>query len=102
VKGTLVVLVFLLAVVAAFAVQNPGIITVRFMNFSWPTSLLAVIVAAFGAGVLGGWLAILPGYFRRRSGAAAANKRIQELEIEVAALKSKSAPPTAPAQKGST
>ena len=99
-KGTLIILVVLLAVVAGFAVQNPGIITVRFLNYSWTTSLLVMIVAAFGTGVLGGWLAGLPGYFRRRSESSAANRRIQELEIEIAALKAKSAPPAAPA-KGS-
>jgi uncharacterized integral membrane protein len=102
VKGTLVVLVFLLAVVAAFAVQNPGVIAVRFLNYTWPTSLLIVIVAAFGAGVVAGWLAVLPGSFRRRSEISAANRRIQALEIEVAALKPKPGPPAAPAQKGST
>jgi uncharacterized membrane protein YciS (DUF1049 family) len=100
VNGALVVLVVLLAVVAAFAVQNPGIITVRFLHLSGSTSVLVVIVAAFAAGVLGGWLAGLPGYFRRRSEASAARKRIQELEIEVAALQAKSAAPTAPGPEG--
>jgi uncharacterized integral membrane protein len=100
VKGVLIVLVLLLAVVAAFAVQNPGVITVRFLNITSSTSLLVVIVAAFAAGVLGGWLAGLPGYFRRRAGTSAANKRIQELEIEVAALQAKSASPTAPGPEG--
>ncbi len=99
-KGTLVLLVLVLAVVAAFAVQNPGIITVRFLNFSWSTSLLVVIVSAFAAGVLAGWLAGLPGYFRRRGETTAAQKRIQELEIETAALKGKNAPPAAPGQEG--
>jgi len=99
-NGALIVLVLLLAVVAAFAVQNPGIINVRFLHVSGSTSLLVVIVASFAAGVLGGWLAGLPGYFRRRAGTSAANKRIQELEIEVAALKANSAPPAAPATGG--
>jgi uncharacterized membrane protein YciS (DUF1049 family) len=96
----LVALVVLLGVVAAFAVQNPGIITVRFLHLSGSTSVLVVIVAAFAAGVLGGWLAGLPGYFRRRSEASAARKRIQELEIEAAALQAKSAAPTAPGPEG--
>jgi len=100
VNGALVALVVLLAVVAAFAVQNPGIITVRFLHLSGSTSVLVVIVSAFAAGVLGGWLAGLPGYFRRRSEASAARKRIQELEIEVAALRAKSAAPTAPGPEG--
>ena len=46
----LLVLVVLLALVAAFAVQNPGVIVVRFLTFSGYASLLVVIVAAFAAG----------------------------------------------------
>ena len=86
-KFSMIVLIVLLAVVAAFAVQNPGIITVKFMQFRGDTSLLVVIVAGFGAGVLGGWLAGLPGSFRRRSEASAAAKRIRELEAELGELK---------------
>jgi uncharacterized integral membrane protein len=83
----MIVLIVLLALVAAFAVQNPGLITVRFMQFTGDTSLLVVIVAGFGAGVLGGWLAGLPGSFRRRSEASASAKRIRELEAETADLR---------------
>ncbi|MGB7630523.1 MAG: LapA family protein [Candidatus Deferrimicrobium sp.] len=86
-KFSMIVLIVLLALVAAFAVQNPGIITVRFMQFTADTSLLVVIVAGFGIGVLGGWLAGLPGALRRRSEAAAAAKRIRELEAEAADLR---------------
>ncbi len=96
-KLSMIVLIVLLALVAAFAVQNPGIITVRFLNLAGDTSLLVVIVAGFGAGVLGGWLAGLPGYFRRRSDAAAAVRRIRELEAEVGDLKKTVAPPSPPA-----
>jgi uncharacterized membrane protein YciS (DUF1049 family) len=94
---SIIVLIVLLALVAAFAVQNPGIITVRFLNVTVDTSLLVVIVAGFGAGVLGGWLAGLPLFFRRRSEAAAAAKRIRELEAEVGNLKKTAAPPMPPA-----
>jgi uncharacterized integral membrane protein len=86
-KGVLLVLVVLLALVAAFAVQNPGIIVVRFLAWSGYTSLLVVIVAAFAAGVASGGLAGLPGYFRRRSEAGAAARRVRELEAEVGDLK---------------
>jgi len=82
-KAVFFVLVVLLALVATFAVQNPGIITVRFLHLTGETSLLVVVVAGFGAGVLGGWLAGLPGFFRRRAEAAAAARRIRELESEV-------------------
>jgi len=100
-KFSMIVLIVLLALVAAFAVQNPGIITVRFMTLTGDTSLLVVIVGGFGAGVLGGWLVGLPGYFRRRSEAAAAGRRIRELEAEVGDLK-KTAARTTPSPTGNT
>ncbi len=97
-KLSMIVLIVLLALVAAFAAQNPGIITVRFLHLTGDTSLLVVVVAGFGAGVLGGWLAGLPGFFRRRAEAAAAARRIRELEAEIANPKGKSggATPSAP------
>ena len=48
-KAVLFVLVVLLALIAAFAVQNAGIITVRFLHLTGETSLLVVVVAAFAA-----------------------------------------------------
>ena len=96
----LIVLVVLLALVAAFAVQNPGIIVVRFLTFSGYTSLLVVIVAAFAAGIVSAGLAGLPGFFRRRSEAGAAARRIRELEAEVGDLKGKSGGPPPPAPGG--
>jgi uncharacterized membrane protein YciS (DUF1049 family) len=99
-KAVLLVLVVLLALVAAFAVQNPGIIVFRFLTYSGYTSLLVVIVAAFAAGVVSAGLAGLPGYFRRRSEAGAAARRIRDLETEVADLKRKSGMPAPPAPGG--
>ena len=101
-KFPMFVLIVLLALVAAFGLQNPGEHTVRFLQLSWVTSMLGVIVAAFAAGVLGGWLVGLPGFFRRRSEAAAAARRIRELEAEVGDLKKTveklTPPPTGKAQ----
>lgn len=99
-KATLIVLVVLLALVAAFAVQNPGIIVVRFLTFSGYSSLLVVIVAAFAAGVVSAGLAALPGFFRRRSEAGAAARRIRDLEAEVRDLKGKPAGPLPPSPGG--
>jgi uncharacterized membrane protein YciS (DUF1049 family) len=98
--AVLIVLVALLALVAAFAVQNPGVIEVSFMQFRGKTQLLGVIVVSFAAGVLGGWLAGLPGFFRRRAEAAAAARRIRELEAEVGNLKGKPGGPPPPAPGG--
>jgi uncharacterized integral membrane protein len=86
-KAVLLVLVVLLALVATFAVQNSGTVVVRFMTFSGVTSLPEVVVAAFAAGVVSAGLAGLPRFFRRRSEAAAAVRRIRELEAEVGDLK---------------
>jgi uncharacterized integral membrane protein len=91
-KAALLVLVVLLALVAAFAVQNPGVIVVRFLTVSGYTSLLVVVVAAFAAGVVSTGLAGLPGYFRRRSEVRAAARRIRELESEVGVLKGRGTP----------
>jgi len=99
-SAVLLVLVVLLAFVATFAVQNPGIIVVRFLTFSGYASLLVVIVAAFAAGVVSAGLAGLPGFFRRRSEAGAAARRIRELEAEVGDLKVKPGRPTPPAPGG--
>jgi len=96
-KAVLLVLVALLALVAAFAMQNPGVIVFRFLTYSGYTSLLVVIVVGFAAGVVSAGLMGLPGFFRRRSEAAAAARRIRELEAEVGDLKKTAAPPTLPA-----
>jgi uncharacterized integral membrane protein len=99
-NAVLLILVALLALVAAFAVQNPGVIVVRFLTYSGYTSLLVVIVAAFAAGVVSAGLAGLPGFFRRRSEAGAAARRILELEAEVGDLKGKPGGPTSPPPGG--
>ena len=96
----LLVLVALLALVATFAVQNPGIIIVRFLTYSGYTSLLVVVVAALAAGMVSAGLAGIPGFFRRRSEAAASARRIRELEAEVGDLRGKSGGPPPPAPGG--
>jgi uncharacterized integral membrane protein len=92
--AALFILVVLLALVATFAVQNPGVIVVRFLTYSGTTSLLVVVVAALAAGMVSVGLAGLPRYFRRRSEARAAARRIRELEAEVGDLKGKTGGPT--------
>ncbi len=88
-RALLVLIIVLLLLVAAFALQNPGIITVRFLHLSAATSLLAVIVAAFGAGVLVGFLGGIPAARRRR-------RRVKELEEELSSLRRPQVPPPAP------
>ncbi len=82
----LVVLVILMGIVAVFAIQNPGIVTVNFFNYYAQTSILVVIVVAFGAGVLVGFLPGIPAAFRRK-------RRIRELESDLAATRRSEPPP---------
>ncbi len=88
-RAVLVVLVIVLGLVAAFAVQNPGIVTVRFLHLSAATSLLVIIVISFGAGLLAGYLAGMPASFRRA-------RRLRELETQVAAQAPPARPPVNP------
>ena len=89
-RMVLVLLVVVMGIVAAFAIQNPGIVTLQFFHLSANTSVLVVIIAAFGAGVMVGFLPGIPTAFRRKW-------RIRELESALAAQQQKSAssPPTA-------
>ena len=89
-RMVLVLLVVVMGIVAAFAIQNPGIVTLQFFHLSANTSVLVVIIVAFGAGVLVGFLPGIPTSFRRK-------RRIRELESALAAQQQKSSasPPTA-------
>ena len=82
----LIILIVLLGVVAMFAIQNPGIVTVRFLNYYADTSILIVIVVSFGLGVLVGLLPGIPTAFRRK-------RRIRELETDLAARRKSELPP---------
>lgn len=83
--AALILIVLLLALVAAFAVQNPGILTVHFLHLSVSTSLLVVIVAAFVMGVAVGLLWLIPSLLRSR-------RRVRELTAEVDSLRRTPAP----------
>lgn len=82
----LVILVLLMGIVAVFAIQNPGIVTINFFNYYAETSILVVIIVAFGAGVLVGFLPGIPSAFRRK-------RRIRELEADLAAHRRSESPP---------
>lgn len=83
--AALILIVLLLALVAAFAVQNPGILTVHFLHLSVSTSLLVVIVVAFVMGVAVGLLWLIQSLLRCR-------RRVRELTAEVDSLRRTPAP----------
>jgi uncharacterized integral membrane protein len=85
-RAALLLIIVLLTLVAAFAIQNPGLLTVHFLHLSGSTSLLVVIVVAFGTGIIVGLLFGIPASMRR-------GRRVRELEGELASLRKTSAPP---------
>lgn len=89
-RSVLLLIIVLLALVAAFAVQNPGVIDVRFLHLSGSTSLLVIIVLAFGIGVLVGFLGGVPSSMRRA-------RRIRELSSGLESLRKPPVTPPPPA-----
>ncbi len=85
----LLVLVVLMGLFAMFAIQNPGVVTVNFFNYYAETSVLVVIVAAFGAGIIVGFLPGIPTSFKRK-------RRIRELESALAEQRKEPSPPLPP------
>ena len=82
----LIVLVILMGVVALFAIQNPGVVKVNFFNYYAETSILVLIVVAFGGGVIVGFLPGIPASIRRK-------RRIRELESDLADHRKLEPPP---------
>lgn len=78
--AALLLILLLLALVAAFAVQNPGILTVHFLHLSVSTSLLVVIVIAFVIGVAVGLLWLIPSSLRCR-------RKVRELRAELDSIR---------------
>jgi uncharacterized integral membrane protein len=79
-------------VVAVFAIQNAGPVTLRFGIWSVETSLVVVILVAVAAGVAMASLFGLPGWFRDRN-------RLRQLTRELdgfRAMQRQAAPPEPP------
>ncbi len=75
----LLILGVILAVVAVFALQNPDVVSIRFLNLSGEASVLVVILIAYAVGVLSGVLALVPSSVRKSA-------RLRKLRSEVKTL----------------
>lgn len=75
----LLILGVILAVVAVFALQNPDVVNIRFLNLSVEASVLVVILIAYAVGVLSGVLALVPSSVRKSA-------RLRKLRSEVKTL----------------
>lgn len=76
----LIALGIVLAIVAVFALQNPAIVTVRFLNLEVDASVLVVILVAFAAGVFSGILALLPSSIRKSGRMRRMSSELRSLE----------------------
>ena len=70
----------ILAIVAIFALQNPAVVTLHFLNLSTDASVLVVILLAFVAGVFAGILALLPSSIRKSGRLRKAASELRSLQ----------------------
>ncbi len=88
-QAALILSLMLATLVAIFAIQNAGPVTLRFGFWSVETSLVVVILVAAAAGAAMASLLGLPGWIRDR-------RRLRAQARELEALRVAHAPETAP------
>ena len=76
----LVLVGVILAIVAIFALQNPAVVTLRFLNLSTEASVLVVVLLAFAAGVFAGILVLLPSSIRKSGRLRKAASELRSLQ----------------------
>ncbi|MBU2603779.1 MAG: LapA family protein [Actinobacteria bacterium] len=81
----LLILGVILAVVAVFALQNPAVVNLRFLNLSGEASVLVVILIAYAAGVFSGVLALIPSSVRKTARLRKLRSEMKTLEKQTAA-----------------
>ena len=68
---------------ALLAIQNPGLITIQFVKWSFSGPLAFILAIAFFSGILAGVFILVPTLWRRAKTGRAQRRRIQELEREL-------------------
>lgn len=68
------------AIAIVFALQNPGIITLKFGPWQLAGSTTLVLLATFAVGILVGTLTMLPGRWRKHRETRQLERQIEELE----------------------
>ncbi len=75
------------------AIQNPTVITLTFITWTFSGPLTFILALIFAAGILGGTFLFIPTWWRKVKGCGAQKRRIQELERELlSATEQKSTP----------
>jgi len=75
--------------IAAFAIQNASPVAVKFLIWQFESSLAVVIILSLLAGMVLILLISLPGRIKRRKELFDKNRKINQLEKEIEALKQK-------------
>ncbi|MBV9080392.1 MAG: LapA family protein [Elusimicrobia bacterium] len=76
-----IVLSLVIAVAAAvFALQNPTVVDLRFINLHFSGSVALLLILSFVAGFVSKWLLGLPAAFRRRRTHTDLKRRVADLE----------------------
>ena len=76
----LIVAVALAAVVAIFAIQNSGVITVSFLGWEWEASLALILILTLGVGILLGYAAGLPSRWKKGSQLRQTRRELEDAE----------------------
>jgi len=85
----ILIIVLILALLVAIAgmilaFNNPGIITVKFLTWSFESSLAVLSLASLGLGVVVGWLLTVPGSIKKSLTIGQNKKKIDQLEKQLA------------------
>ena len=64
---------------AILALQNPGIVELKFFSMVWEDSLAVVLIITYGVGILTGLLLLLPGLIANRAKLALARRKLDSI-----------------------
>ncbi len=79
----LVLALILTILFVILAIQNPTVITLTFIKWTFSGPLTFILALIFAAGILGGIFLFIPTWWRKVKGCRAQKRRIQELEREL-------------------
>jgi uncharacterized integral membrane protein len=76
---TLILALALAVLAAILALQNPGIVELKFFSMVWEDSLAVVLIITYGVGILTGILLLLPGTIANRAKLALARRKLDSI-----------------------
>jgi uncharacterized integral membrane protein len=89
---TLLIALALAFVAAVFAIQNPIPVELKFFTMTFSGGLTLFIIIAFAAGILSGFLLVLPGSIKTRAQLALARRKLDNIAKTVEKSQQAAAP----------